>query len=78
MGSFSGNDAVSVLIGNNAQITIWAKASYTNRSETLVSSDPDLKDNLINRGAFNSFKVKTLATLAATPLISYPTSGVKL
>jgi murein DD-endopeptidase MepM/ murein hydrolase activator NlpD len=78
MGSFSGNDAASVLIGNNAQVTIWAKASYTNRSETLVSSDPDLKDNLINRGAFNSFKVKTLTTLAAAPSISYPTNGVNI
>ena len=78
MGSFSGNEAASVLVGSNAQITIWAKASYYNRAETLVSSDPDLKDNLINRGAFNSFKVKTHATLAGTPLISYPASGATL
>lgn len=76
--SFAGNDVASVLVGNNAQITLWAKAYYTNRAETLISSDPDLGDNLINRGAFNSFKVKTHATAAVTPIISYPTSGTNL
>lgn len=78
MGTFSTSDAASILVGSNVQVTLWSKASYVNRSETLVSSDPDLKDNLLNRGAFNSFKVKTRATSASVPVISYPTSGVKL
>ncbi len=66
------------LVGNNAQITIWTKAYYTNRAETLISSDPDLGDNLINRGAFNSFKVRTHATQPVAPLISYPVGGSNL
>lgn len=78
MGTFAGNEAASVLVGSNAQITIWANTYYTGRAETLVTSDPDLRDNLINKSAFNSFKVKARSTSATAPAILYPASGAKL
>lgn len=77
MGTYKGNDVASILVGSNAQITLWSKASYAYRGETFVSSDPDLKDNLINRGAFNSFKIKPRTTTATAPLIGYPVNGAK-
>ncbi len=75
MKGFAGEDAASVLVGSNAQVTLWTKASYQSRAETLVLSDPDLADNLVNRDTVNSFKVKTHAQLALTPVIFMPTAS---
>ena len=78
MKGFLGDDLESVLVGSNAQVTLWAKASYTSRGETLVTSDPDLGDNLINRNSTNSFKVRTHATAVTAPSIVSPTNGTSL
>jgi len=75
MGTFNGNDVASVLVGSNVQMTIFARGSYAGRAETFVNSDPDLQDNLINVGAFNSFKVGVKGTPATTPMIISPTNG---
>ncbi len=44
----------------------------------MVTSDPDLADNLINRNNVNSFKVRTHATAVSTPSIVSPTNGTNL
>ncbi len=75
MGGFSGYDAASVLVGSNSQATIWGKDAYLGRAETFISSDPDLRDNLLNQGVFNSFKVRAKSNAPAAPTLSYPASG---
>jgi murein DD-endopeptidase MepM/ murein hydrolase activator NlpD len=75
MGGFSGYDAASVLVGSNAQLTIWGKDSYTGRAETFTSSDPNLRDNLINQGVFSSFKVRAKSNAPTAPSLVYPASG---
>lgn len=75
MSGISASDAASVLVGSGAQISMWTSASYKGRSETLVTSDPDLFDNLLNRDTLGSFKVKSTTNAVAAPVINYPTSS---
>ncbi len=74
----SASDAESVLVGSNAQITMYAGTSYTGRAETLLYSDTDLSDNLINRNTLNSLRVRTLSNAVTAPIISYPTTSTSL
>ena len=78
MGTFSGNNVASVLAGSSAQVTLYSKATYNGRAETLVSSDPDLGDNLLNEGIFNSFQVHAKSRLPSVPEIGYPAAGAVL
>ena len=78
MSGISAADAASVLVGSNAQVTMYSGTSYTGRSETLVYSDPDLLDNLMNRDTVSSFRVKALSTVPTAPVISYPKSSTAL
>lgn len=75
MGGFAESDAESVLVGSSAQVTLWAKTSYQGRAETLVTSDPDLSDNIINLNQVSSFKVKSSTNTIAAPGFVSPASG---
>jgi hypothetical protein len=78
MNGLAGSDAASVLVGADAQITMWSGTSYTGRAETLIRSDPDLGDNVIDRDTVNSFRVRSIGNGVAAPVISYPTSSTNL
>ncbi len=67
MNGFAANDAESIMVGSSAQVTVWAKSDYAGRAETLVTTDPDLSDNIINLNQVNSFKVKAASTAVAAP-----------
>jgi murein DD-endopeptidase MepM/ murein hydrolase activator NlpD len=78
MSGIAGSDVASVLVGSNVQISMWSGASYKGRSETLITSDPDLADNVMDRDTVNSFKVKSISNAVGVPVITYPTSTTAL
>lgn len=76
--NFALQNTSSILLGSNVQATLYSKASYLGRAETLVASDPDLSDNLINYYDLLSLQIKPLSQAAAVPLIFAPKSTSSL
>lgn len=71
-------DAASILLGSNVQVTLFSKASYLGRAETLVSSDPDLSDNLINYHNTLSMQVRSRTETAVAPEAYTPVQDTAL
>ncbi|GAP12889.1 membrane proteins related to metalloendopeptidases [Longilinea arvoryzae] len=64
------NSLSSLLVGSNVQALLYDGVNFTDRSETIIQSDPNLADNRLGVNRVTSIRV---AARTATPVSSTPT-----
>jgi len=75
-GQLEDNEASSILVGANVEVTVWRDPSYQGISEKFTASDSSLTDNLVSDNTISSLKVRAkpsatpTATRTATPAAS--------
>jgi hypothetical protein len=75
LGNLGDDDAASILVGANAQGTLYSDDSYGGHSETFVANDNNLFDNLIGIDTLSSLKVGQKSGDSGAPVILGPSSG---
>ena len=71
------DDAASILVGNNVIATQYSEENYAGHSQTLLSSDNNLTDNLVPADRMSSLRVWLRSDLPAAPLAFSPASGIQ-
>ncbi len=71
------DDAASILVGSNVVATLYSEENYLGHSQTLVSSDNNLVDNLVAADQLSSLRVWLRSDLPLAPLALSPAAGIQ-
>jgi len=78
LGALGGNSAASILVGSNAQASLFSEDNYLGRGETFISQDSNLADNRIGAATVSSALIQSISTLPAAPKLVWPSSGLSI
>lgn len=77
LGVLGDNNAASLQVGANVQVTLYANTDMKGRAEAFWEEDGNLDDNLIGADKTSAVKV-ALRSIPSAPILSWPTSGQTL
>ena len=75
LGPLGGGNAASLLLGAQAQVTLYGQEDFRGRSTTFWASDPNLADDPIGADAARSVRVRRRTEAAAPPQGQWPPAG---
>jgi murein DD-endopeptidase MepM/ murein hydrolase activator NlpD len=67
LGALGVNKAASILVGQNVMATLYSGDGFSGRSETLITDDANLSNNMIGAGTTSSLRVRNKASYPFTP-----------
>lgn len=76
LGDLGEDNAASIQVGNNIQVTLYINENNRGRGETFVNSDRNLSDNLVGADTVSSLLVQPQDTSPSVPIPFWPTSTV--
>jgi murein DD-endopeptidase MepM/ murein hydrolase activator NlpD len=67
LGVLGENKAASILVGQDVLATLYSGDGFTGRSETFITDDANLSNNMIGAGTTSSLRVRNKASYPFTP-----------
>jgi len=74
LGNLGGDNASSMLVGDEVKATLFMNSELKGRRETFTYNDRNLSDNLIGINTTSSVTVKTRSASPSTPILVWPES----